>query len=143
MSAVHFAREALPHMKARGWGRLLMITSATAKQPIDGLVLSNSLRAAVGGLARTLANEFGAHGITVNAVCPGYTLTDRLSDLADATAAGEPREKVLERWRNEVPVRRIGTPEEFADAVAFLCSTNASYVNGTAVAIDGGWTRSL
>jgi 3-oxoacyl-[acyl-carrier protein] reductase len=143
MSAVHFARESLPRMKARGWGRLVMITSATVKQPIDGLVLSNSLRAAVTNLARTLANEFGRDGITVNTVCPGYTLTDRLSDLADVSAtAGEPREKVLERWRNEVPVRRIGTPEEFADAVAFLCSDQASYVNGAALAIDGGWTRS-
>jgi 3-oxoacyl-[acyl-carrier protein] reductase len=143
MSAVYFAREALPRMKAMRWGRLLMITSATVKQPIDGLVLSNSARAAVTGLARTLANEFGPHGITVNMVCPGYTLTDRLTELADARAAGgESREQVLERWRNEVPVRRIGTPEEFAAAVAFLCSTSASYINGAALAVDGGWTRS-
>jgi 3-oxoacyl-[acyl-carrier protein] reductase len=144
MSAVHFARHALPRMKAAGWGRLLMITSATVKQPIDGLVLSNSLRAAVSGLARTLANEFGAHGITVNTICPGYTATDRLLDLADArAAAGEPRDELLERWRNEVPVRRIGTTEEFAAAAVFLCSANASYVNGTALTVDGGWTRSL
>jgi 3-oxoacyl-[acyl-carrier protein] reductase len=143
MSAVYFAREALPRMRARRWGRLLMITSATVKQPIDGLVLSNSARAAVTGLARTLANEFGPHGITVNMVCPGYTLTDRLTELADArAAAGESREEVLERWRNEVPVRRIGTPEELAAAVAFLCSTSASYINGAALAVDGGWTRS-
>ncbi len=143
MSAVHFAREVLPRMKAAGWGRLLMITSATVKQPIDGLVLSNSLRAAVTGLARTLANEFGPHGITVNTICPGYTMTDRLSELAGARiVSGQSREELLERWRSEVPVGRIGTVEEFSAAAAFLCSAAASYVNGTALTVDGGWTRS-
>jgi 3-oxoacyl-[acyl-carrier protein] reductase len=145
MSAIYFAREALPRMKAGRWGRLLMITSMSVKQPVEGLILSSSLRAAVTGLARTLANEFGTEGITVNTVCPGYTLTDRLSELADARAAsaGAAREQVLDRWRSEVPVGRIGTPDEFAAAVAFLCSAPASYINGATLAVDGGWAQSL
>jgi 3-oxoacyl-[acyl-carrier protein] reductase len=144
MSAVYLARESLPRMRERRWGRLVMITSMSVKQPIEGLVLSSSLRAAVTGLARTLANELGPDGITVNTVCPGYTLTDRLAELAAARAgSGGDREQVLDRWRSEVPVGRIGTADEFAAAVAFLCSAAASYVNGATLAVDGGWVQSL
>ena len=145
MSAVHFAREVLPRMRKNKWGRLVTITSLSVKQPIDGLMLSNSIRAAVTGMARTLANEFGPHGITVNNVCPGYTLTDRLDELA-ATAAknsGVTREKIFERWASLVPLGRLGRPEEFAAVVAFLVSERASYINGTSIAVDGGYVRSL
>jgi 3-oxoacyl-[acyl-carrier protein] reductase len=145
MSAVYFAREVLPGMRRRKWGRLITITSMTVKQPVDGLILSNSVRAAVTGLARTLANEFGADGITVNNVAPGYTLTDRLEELSVKRAAdlGVSKEKVLEQMSASVPARRIGRPEEFAAAVAFLASERASYLNGTTIAVDGGWVRSL
>lgn len=145
MSAVYFAREVLPKMRARRWGRLITITSMTVKQPVDGLLLSNSIRAAVAGLARTLANEFGADGITVNNVCPGYTLTERLEQLATKRSAdaGISREKVFEQMSAQVPVGRIGRPEEFAALVAFLASERASYINGTTIAVDGGWVKSL
>lgn len=145
LSTVHFAREVLPRMRKNKWGRLVTITSVSVKQPIEGLLLSNSIRAGVAGLARTLANEFGADGITVNNVCPGYTLTERLDELAEsqACAAGVPREKILERWSSQVPVGRLARPEEFAALVAFLVSERASYINGASIAVDGGWVRSL
>lgn len=145
MSAIYFAREVLPGMQKRKWGRLITITSMSVKQPVDGLILSNSIRAAVTGLARTLANEFGADGITVNNVAPGYTLTDRLEELSAKRAAdaGVSKEKVLEQMGASVPARRVGRPEEFAAAVAFLASERASYLNGTTIAVDGGWVRSL
>lgn len=145
MSSVFFARETLPRMKKNKWGRLITITSYAVKQPVDGLLLSNSIRAAVTGMARTLANEYAAHGITVNNVCPGYTRTDRLGDLANAVSArtGAKPEEVFAGWERQIPAGRIGTPEEFAAVVTFLASERASYVNGTSIAIDGGIVRSL
>lgn len=145
MSSVFLARETLPRMKKNKWGRLITITSYAVKQPVDGLLLSNSIRAAVTGLARTLANEYASHGITVNNVCPGYTRTDRLGDLAKAISArtGAKPEEVFASWERQIPAGRIGTPEEFAAVVCFLASERASYVNGTSIAVDGGIVRSL
>lgn len=145
LSAVYFAREVIPLMRKNRWGRLLTITSVSVKQPIDGLLLSNSIRAAVTGLARTLANEFGRDGITVNNVCPGYTLTERLNELVDKMArdAQAPREKILERLSAEIPLGRLARPEEFAALVAFLASERASHINGTSITVDGGWVKSL
>lgn len=145
MSTVSFAREVLPRMKKRNWGRFITITSSAVKQPVDGLLLSNSVRAAVTGLARTLANEYGAFGITVNNVCPGYTRTARLDGLASSISArtNVKAEEVFASWAREIPAGRIGTPEEFAGVVAFLASERASYVNGTSIAVDGGLVRSL
>jgi 3-oxoacyl-[acyl-carrier protein] reductase len=145
MSAVNFARETLPRMKKNGWGRFITITSYAVKQPVDGLLLSNSVRAAVTGLARTLANEYAAHGITVNNVCPGYTGTERLGELAETISArtGMAREEVFEGWKKQIPAGRIGTPEELAAVVTFLASERASYVNGTSIAVDGGIVRGL
>ena len=145
MGTIWFAREALPRMKKHHWGRFITITSISVKQPIDGLMLSNSVRAAVAGLARTLANEFGPFGITVNNVCPGYTLTERLEELAEASArnSGAARDEVYAKWIAGTPLGRLGKPEEFAAMVAFLASERASYINGTSIAIDGGMVRSL
>jgi 3-oxoacyl-[acyl-carrier protein] reductase len=145
MSAVYFAREVLPLMRKGKWGRLIAITSISVKQPIDNLLLSNSIRAGVTGLMRTLANEFGPDGITVNCVCPGYTLTERLDELSatQAKAAGVSRDKILEGYSANVPLRRIGKPEEFAAMVAFLASERASYINGCSIAIDGGYAKGL
>jgi 3-oxoacyl-[acyl-carrier protein] reductase len=145
MSAVYFARAVLPRMRQNRWGRFITITSVSVKQPIDGLLLSNSVRAAVAGLARTLANEYGPDGITVNNVCPGYTLTDRLEELAAKLAqdAGVPRETIYERWSAQTPLRRLGRPEEFAAVVAFLASERAAYINGVSLAVDGGLARGL
>jgi 3-oxoacyl-[acyl-carrier protein] reductase len=145
MSAVYFAQAALPRMKKNRWGRFLTITSYSVKQPVEGLLLSNSLRAGVVGLVRTLANEYGMYGITANNVCPGYTRTDRLDDLAAmmASRTGNSAEEVFAGWKKMIPVGRLGTPEEFASVVAFLVSERASYINGVSLAIDGGTTRSL
>lgn len=145
MSTVAFAREVLPRMKKHQWGRFITITSISVKQPIDGLLLSNSVRAAITGLARTLANEFGPFGITVNNVCPGYTQTERLDELAEsaARASGANRESIYAKWTAGTPLGRLGKPEEFAAVVAFLASERASYINGTSIAVDGGMVRSL
>lgn len=145
LSAVYFAREVLPRMRKNRWGRFITITSVSVKQPIDGLLLSNSVRAGVTGLARTLANEFGPDGITVNNVCPGYTRTERLDELAGKLAAdaGVPPEKILERWSAQIPLGRVARPEEFAAVVAFLASERASYLNGISIAVDGGLARGL
>ncbi|MGC1364130.1 MAG: SDR family oxidoreductase [Candidatus Acidiferrum sp.] len=145
MSTVFFAKEALPRMQKNKWGRFITITSSAVKQPVDGLLLSNSIRAAVTGLARTLANEYAQFGITVNNVCPGYIRTARLDDLAAAISArtGSQADAVFADWTRQIPAGRIGTPEEFAAIVAFLASERASYVNGTSIAVDGGMVRSL
>lgn len=145
MSVVHFAQAVLPSMQKRNWGRFITITSYSVKQPVEGLLLSNSLRAGVTGIVRTLANEYGASGITVNNICPGYTLTDRLDKLAEMMGArtGASAEEVFAAWKKLIPAGRLGTPEEFASVVAFLASERAGYVNGVSLAVDGGTTRSL
>jgi 3-oxoacyl-[acyl-carrier protein] reductase len=145
LSAVYLAKEVLPRMQKNRWGRLLTITSLSVKQPVDGLLLSNALRAAVTGMARTLANEYGAHGITVNNVCPGYTRTERLDELAAKMSAAEgiTAQKIFERWSAAIPLGRVASPEEFAAVVAFLASERASYVNGVTLAVDGGAVKSL
>jgi 3-oxoacyl-[acyl-carrier protein] reductase len=145
LSTVYFAREVLPRMHKNRWGRLLTISSVSVKQPIAGLLLSNSLRAAVTGLAKTLANEFGSSGITVNNVCPGYTLTERLDELAESQArsGGVTREQIVDTWSAEIPIRRLARPDEFAALVTFLASERASSINGTTIAVDGGWVKGL
>jgi 3-oxoacyl-[acyl-carrier protein] reductase len=144
-SAVNFARAVLPGMKERGWGRIINITSIAVKQPVDGLILSNSIRAAVTGFARTLANEVGASGVTVNNVMPGFTWTDRVEELAvrNAEAQGTTRENVVAAWEADIPVGRLAEPRELAALVAFLASERAAYITGTSIPVDGGWIRAL
>jgi 3-oxoacyl-[acyl-carrier protein] reductase len=145
LSTLYFARAVIPHMQSRRWGRLITITSVTVKQPLDGLVLSNAVRAAVAGLVKSLANEFGKDNILVNNVCPGFTLTDRLDELSAviALAEGITREEVQARWTRTIPLGRLGRPEEFGAFVALLCSEQASYVSGTSTAVDGGFAKGL
>jgi 3-oxoacyl-[acyl-carrier protein] reductase len=145
MSTIFFAREALPRMKTQRWGRFVTVTSYTVKQPVDGMLLSNSIRAGVTGLVRTLANEYAAYGITANNVCPGYTATDRIGELAKMVALrrGVSSEEVVADWQKQIPAGRLGTPEEFAAVVTFLVSERAGYVNGTSISVDGGIVRSL
>jgi 3-oxoacyl-[acyl-carrier protein] reductase len=144
-SVLHLVRGVLPGMKERGWGRILTITSIAVKQPVDGLVLSNSLRAAVTGLARTLANEVAAEGITVNNLMPGYTRTERLQELESQMARqlGVSEAEVRRGWESETPAGRLGEPEELAALAAFLASARAAYITGQSIAVDGGWIRSL
>jgi 3-oxoacyl-[acyl-carrier protein] reductase len=144
-SAVGFARAVLPGMRDRRWGRILNITSIAAKQPVDGLMLSNSLRSAVTAFARTLANEVAAEGVTVNNLMPGYTRTDRVVELSEHMAGveGTTPEAVIARWETEIPMRRLGEPREFAALAAFLASERANYITGQSIAVDGGWIRSV
>ncbi|MES2356845.1 MAG: SDR family oxidoreductase [Gemmatimonadota bacterium] len=144
-SAVNMTRSVLPGMKQRLWGRIINITSIAVKQPVDSLILSNSVRAAVTGFARTLANEVATYGVTVNNVMPGYTLTDRIAHLAEsnATRRGTTAEAEIAAMESQIPMRRLGTPREFAAMVAFLASERASYTTGASIPVDGGWIRSL
>ena len=145
LSAVELTRHVLPGMKERRWGRILNITSIAVKQPVENLLLSNSLRAGLTGFARTLANEVAADGITVNNVLPGYTRTERLDELAQMMAErqGISASEFRGRWEKEIPMGRLGEPREFAAAVVFLASERASYITGTSIQVDGGWIRSL
>lgn len=144
-SAVELVRAALPGMRAQKWGRIVNVTSISVKQPVGGLILSNTLRAGVTGFAKTISNEAAADGVTVNNVLPGFTRTDRLGELARAAAersGGDPRE-VFAAWEAEVPMGRLGEPEELAALTAFLCSERAGYITGQSIAVDGGWIKSL
>ena len=145
LSAVELARQVLPGMKKRRWGRIINITSIAVKQPVDGLLLSNSLRAGLTGFARTLANEVAPDGITVNNVLPGYTRTERLEHLVEfmAEKQGISVEDFRGTWEKEIPMGRLGDPRELAATVAFLASERASYITGTSIQVDGGWIRSL
>lgn len=144
-SAVGFARAVLPRMRSRKWGRIINVTSIAAKQPVDGLMLSNSLRAGVIGFARTLANEVAADAVTVNNLLPGYTRTQRVVDLSGqmAAAGGTTPDEVVRRWEADIPMGRLGEPREFAAMAAFLASEQAAYVTGQSIAVDGGWIRGL
>jgi 3-oxoacyl-[acyl-carrier protein] reductase len=144
-SVVELARAVLPGMKERRWGRIINVTSIAVKQPVDNLILSNSVRAAVTGFARTLANEVAPFGITVNNVMPGYTRTKRVDDLAARNAAlhGTSAEAQVAGWEQQIPMGRLGHPAEFAAMVAFLASERASYTTGASIPVDGGWIRAL
>ena len=144
-SVLDLTRAVLPGMKERRWGRIVNVTSIAVKQPVDNLILSNAVRAAVTGFARTLANEVAAFGITVNNVMPGYTATDRLVELAQKNASLRGTTEADERaaWERQIPMGRLGEPSEFAAMVAFLCSERASYTTGASIPVDGGWIRSL
>jgi 3-oxoacyl-[acyl-carrier protein] reductase len=145
MSTVYFAREVIPHMQRRRWGRIITLTSITTKQPVADLVLSNAVRAAVVGLVKSLANEFGKDGILVNNVGPGFTATDRLKELARSrsAASGTTENQTFDGWAAEAPLRRLGQPEEVADTIVWLASDRASYVTGQTVLVDGGMYKGL
>jgi len=130
MSTLYFARAVLPHMRDQRWGRLIAISSVAVLQPVDGLILSNAARSAVRGLVKSLSNEYAPYNVLVNNVCPGYTATERLKKLEVHPEA-------------QIPLGRVGTPEEFANLVAFLASERASYITGVSIPVDGGWTKAL
>lgn len=142
---VHLSQLVLPNMAARKWGRILAVTSFVAREPADLMALSNSLRASVIGLMRTLANEYGPHGVTVNSILPGYILTDRMRKVAraQAEAKGVAADRAFDAIEANIPLGRLGRPGEFGDLAAFLVSEAASYVTGTAVTIDGGLSKGV
>lgn len=135
----------VPGMKRSGYGRIINIISTSVKEPLEGLGVSNTTRGAVGNWAKTLANELGPHGITVNNVLPGMTDTGRLRSLirTRAEAAGVSEEEMAQRMQEGVPLRRFADPQELGAAVAFLASPAAAYITGTNLVVDGGRTRSL
>jgi 3-oxoacyl-[acyl-carrier protein] reductase len=141
-SIVSFAHAVLPHMQQQRWGRLVTITSISVKQPVPNLVLSNSVRTGVLGLVRSLANEYGEFGITVNNIGPGFTATDRLRELA-SNASGKTEAEYFAMLAHDVPLRRIAQPEEVADAIVWLASERASYITGQTILVDGGAYRGL
>jgi 3-oxoacyl-[acyl-carrier protein] reductase len=145
LSTVYFAREVIPHMQKRRWGRIVTITSITTKQPVLELVLSNAVRAAVVGLVKSLANEFGKDGILVNNVGPGFTATDRLKELARArsAASGKSQQEIFDGWAVEAAQKRIGEPGEVADAIVWLASERASFITGQTILVDGGAYKGL
>ncbi len=130
MSTLYFAQAVLPLMKERRWGRLIAISSVAVLQPLDGLVLSNAARSAVRGLVKSLSNEYAPYNVLVNNVCPGYTATERLKKLDVHPEA-------------QIPLGRVGSPEEFANLVVFLASEKSSYITGVSIPVDGGWTKAL
>ena len=145
LSTIHLCRAAVPHMRKHHWGRIICITSIAAKQPMTGLILSTTARAGVLGFAKTLADELAAEGITVNTVCPGYVRTERVEDLARQRSKQSKRSTTEEMngFVADIPVGRMGEPEELAAAVAFLASDRASYITGVALQVDGGYIRSI
>jgi 3-oxoacyl-[acyl-carrier protein] reductase len=144
MSVVQLCSEVIPYMQRNGWGRIVNITSISVKQPVDGLMLSNSVRSAVVGFAKTLSNEMAPYNILVNNVCPGYTRTERVEELSVSMGArkGVSKERIVAAWEESIPMGRLGTPEEFAALVAFLASERASYITGATIPVDGGAVRS-
>ena len=145
LSVVRFSKLVLPGMMAKNWGRIINLTSISVKQPVDNLILSNSIRAGVIGFAKSLSNEVAKFNITVNSVAPGLTLTGRLYELAvvEAKEKSKSHEEVLVEMAKRIPLNRLARPEEIASVVVFLASKQASYVNGTTIQVDGGYVKGI
>jgi 3-oxoacyl-[acyl-carrier protein] reductase len=145
MSTIELCYQVLPVMKKNKWGRIIAVASIAARQPVDHLILSNTARAGVLGFLKTLSAQVAMDGITVNSICPGYTKTERIEELAAMFAeTGQGTvEEFYHKIEAEVPMKRMGTPAEFADAVAFLASERASYITGVALPVDGGYIKAL
>jgi 3-oxoacyl-[acyl-carrier protein] reductase len=144
MSALRLSRAAIPVMRAGGGGAIVNLASLSAKQPIDGIAISNTFRPALVGMAKTLARE-AAPEVRINTIATEHILTDRIRDIAGRIwgHAGESSEQTIERMAQEVPLKRYGTPRELANAVVFLASDAASYITGVTLAVDGGLDRGL
>ena len=144
-SVLNLCWDVIPHRREKRWGRIITMTSMAAKQPVENLVLSNSIRAGILGLTKTLANELAESNILVNSVCPGYTLTERVNELAgyEGEKTGRPRQDIIQHWAGAIPIKRMAAPAEVADLVVFLAFERASYITGTVIQADGGWIRGI
>ncbi len=144
LSSVRFTRNCLSAMKSKNWGRIINVTSLSVKQPVDNLILSNSFRSAVTAFAKTISQQYGEFGITVNNVAPGFILTSRLYELSQKRSEKEgiPQEEILMKMGNSNPVKRIGKPEDIGAAIAFLTSERAGYITGVTLQVDGGQIKS-
>jgi 3-oxoacyl-[acyl-carrier protein] reductase len=145
MSAVRLIREALPALKASGRGRIVNLTGYGVKEPISDLVVSDSIRAGVTVMAKTIATDLAPFGITVNTIAPGPILTDRITEIfsARARSAGTTPDELLRQFAQTIPLRRLGRPEEIGDLCAYLCSPQAGYLTGQTIVVDGGINRSI
>lgn len=145
LSTVHLCRAAVPMMRRAQWGRIVCLTSVAAKQPLEGLMLSSTARAGVLGFAKSLADEVATTSITVNTVCPGYMHTQRTQELLQrrAEVSDRPEREIQDTLVLDIPLGRMGNPDELAAAVAFLASERASYITGVALQVDGGFIRSI
>lgn len=145
LSTIRMTQAAIPYMRRHAWGRIICLTSVSVKSPLPGMILSNTARPGVVGYAKTVAEEMGQHGITVNVVCPGFMATDRVTQLTEERAAseGESVEEIMRQTVEKIPAGRMGDPKELGDLVAFLASESAGYITGTTIQIDGGFVRSL
>jgi 3-oxoacyl-[acyl-carrier protein] reductase len=143
LSAVRMVRAARPHLEKRPWGRIVCLTSFTVREPAAGMALSNTARAATTSFAKTLASELAGAGITVNCVMPGQIVTDRLRSLAGAPPDAGPDHPSFKSMRSGIPIGRVGTPDELAAVVTFLCSERASFINGVNLPVDGGFLKGV
>lgn len=137
LSTINLARTAVPIMLKAKWGRIICLTSLVAKQPLPGLILSTTARAGVLGFSKALSDEVAKDGITVNSICPGFIATERVEELQRA------KPEMMKQTIAQIPMGRIGTPEELASAVTFLASEPASYITGAVLQVDGGFIRSI
>ena len=145
LSTISLCKKVVPQMQKRKWGRIVMMTSVSVKQPIDNLILSNTARTGVIGFMKSLSNEVAKDGITVNSICPGYTKTQRVENLAQAFAEKNKSttEEFYKKLEGDIPMKRIGSPKEFAQTVAFLVSEGAGYITGVSLKVDGGFAKGL
>lgn len=145
MSMIRLTRAVLPMMEQQHWGRVVTIVSITAKQPVDELLISSTLRPGILGLSKVLANQYGKYGITVNTICPGYVLTQRQEELSRSRSAEKnmTMDEYLAENAKNIPIGRLGRPEEIGDVIAFLASERASYINGANLLVDGGQAKGI
>lgn len=145
LSAIRFIRGVLPFMKKNKWGRIVNILSISVKQPIAGLLVSNSLRPGLVGLSKSLSDEVATFGITINNVCPGWTKTERVDELMEFRSQSQSitRQQAAAEIEQSIPMQRMGQPQELAALIVFLCSERASYITGTTIPVDGGAYRGI